>query len=573
MNFFKIKSFPTLVFFIFFPLIVLSQLSKKPREALVDSIFKYYEKDTVTTINFISEYIKKSKRENKPKSTFNGYHFFVCFYNEQQYNIRNQIKYTDSMLLVAKRNNLKLELLKAYHLQNDNYRMDIGYADKRIFENIFEALKIANEIESKVWECKFTQDIAEYYKYTRQFDKAIFHYRDNLKELKKLSKSSAYQKAKVWGVSLESSYLNIADVFIKLKKVDSAKLYVKNAESILDTIDSDLSKYYKLQLKVRELEINLLTGNIDSAKVHYANALNINPTYLKESDKEYWTSYYSGMISYEEKDFKNAIYNLESIDTTNTEFAISLGLFHNEIYKVLYKSYLKTRNLKKADYYFEKHLVSMKSQIDINNRVNSNFKEIEINNYNNEVRIVKTQNLRNRLIILFVSVLFLIILFFTVIIYKNRLNNDKVKLELLLKRISKKEERNKKSKAPFVKIKDVEVSRIIRGLDEMEDEKYFLKMDCTASNLAKKINTNTTYLSKIINSHYQKNFTEYINDLRIDFTLDRLNNNKLFSQYSILAIANEIGFKSKESFNSAFKKRTGVLPSNLIKALNKQKKK
>jgi AraC-like DNA-binding protein len=115
------------------------------------------------------------------------------------------------------------------------------------------------------------------------------------------------------------------------------------------------------------------------------------------------------------------------------------------------------------------------------------------------------------------------------------------------------------------------VGRIIRGLDKLEDEKYFLKMDCTASNLAKKINTNTTYLSKIINTYYQKNFTEYINDLRIEFALNRLKNDKLYGQYSILAIANEIGFKSKESFNSAFKKRTGVLPSSLIKALNNSK--
>ncbi len=88
--------------------------------------------------------------------------------------------------------------------------------------------------------------------------------------------------------------------------------------------------------------------------------------------------------------------------------------------------------------------------------------------------------------------------------------------------------------------------------------------------MAEEIKTNTTYLSKIINSLYQKKFTAYINDLRIDYVLDRLKNDKLFRRYSIQSIANEIGFKSKESINSAFKNRIGVLPSKLIRALEQQ---
>jgi len=92
-------------------------------------------------------------------------------------------------------------------------------------------------------------------------------------------------------------------------------------------------------------------------------------------------------------------------------------------------------------------------------------------------------------------------------------------------------------------------------------------MDCSLSSMAKKINTNTTYLSKVINSHFKKSFNAYINELRINYVLTRLKEDKLFRRYTIQSIANDIGFKSKESFNKAFRIQTGILPSYYIKQL------
>jgi AraC-like DNA-binding protein len=87
--------------------------------------------------------------------------------------------------------------------------------------------------------------------------------------------------------------------------------------------------------------------------------------------------------------------------------------------------------------------------------------------------------------------------------------------------------------------------------------------------MSKEIQTNTSYLSKIINHHYQKSFSSYINELRINYVLIRIREDKLFRRYSIQSMANDIGFKSKESFNSAFKKHTGILPSYFVKQIEK----
>ena len=108
-------------------------------------------------------------------------------------------------------------------------------------------------------------------------------------------------------------------------------------------------------------------------------------------------------------------------------------------------------------------------------------------------------------------------------------------------------------------------AQILEGLKKLEEKEYFLKQDCNSYNVAKKINTNTSYLSKVVNSHYGKNFNTYINDLRINYTILRLKNDVFFRSFSIQAIAEEVGYKSADSFTKYFKKDTGLNPSFYIK--------
>jgi AraC-like DNA-binding protein len=64
-------------------------------------------------------------------------------------------------------------------------------------------------------------------------------------------------------------------------------------------------------------------------------------------------------------------------------------------------------------------------------------------------------------------------------------------------------------------------------------------------------------ISEIINSHFQKNFNEWLNDYRIDLAKKNL----LHSNESVKEIYFSVGFNSKSAFNRAFKKRTGMTPS------------
>ncbi|WP_299314338.1 helix-turn-helix domain-containing protein [uncultured Aquimarina sp.] len=111
---------------------------------------------------------------------------------------------------------------------------------------------------------------------------------------------------------------------------------------------------------------------------------------------------------------------------------------------------------------------------------------------------------------------------------------------------------------------------LIACLQQFEDSKEFLNPDIDMTSLAKRFNSNSNYLSKVINKHKGKNFTQYINDLRVDYVIGKLKNDTVFRKYTVLALAQEIGFNNSESFSKAFYKNTGIYPSYFIKELLKQ---
>lgn len=113
------------------------------------------------------------------------------------------------------------------------------------------------------------------------------------------------------------------------------------------------------------------------------------------------------------------------------------------------------------------------------------------------------------------------------------------------------------------------VKAVLHKLSVFETKQQFTSATLSLASLAKKLNTNSKYLSKIINHYYQKNFSSYINDLRIHYAINRLKNDRLFRKYSMQSIAEEVGFKSGKSFSKAFQKITNNYPSCFIKELNK----
>nr|WP_299031640.1 helix-turn-helix domain-containing protein [uncultured Tenacibaculum sp.] len=175
-------------------------------------------------------------------------------------------------------------------------------------------------------------------------------------------------------------------------------------------------------------------------------------------------------------------------------------------------------------------------------------------------------------------IVFALIIFVVIILtYLIKLNQKKKiykrKLEdLLSKKKASKEisvSNDKKQENKNLGISPKTIFSILKSLEEFEKSEGYLDGKTTAYDLAKKINTNTQYLSKIINYYKKENFSNYINNLRVDFIIDKLINDKRYRNYTIHAIAQEAGFNNAESFSSAFVKKTGIKPSYFIKNIDK----
>ena len=89
-------------------------------------------------------------------------------------------------------------------------------------------------------------------------------------------------------------------------------------------------------------------------------------------------------------------------------------------------------------------------------------------------------------------------------------------------------------------------------IDAFETQKGFTDSKITLNNLSKKLKTNSNYLSRTINFHKGKNFSTYLSDLRINHAINILKEQPKFREYTIKAIAYEVGFKRVETFTIAF---------------------
>jgi len=101
-----------------------------------------------------------------------------------------------------------------------------------------------------------------------------------------------------------------------------------------------------------------------------------------------------------------------------------------------------------------------------------------------------------------------------------------------------------------------EIDNTIRSRELFKQPRFSLRDLATETGVQEKT------LSWIINQGARKNFSEYINQLRINAACTHLTNTH---SGTLLDTAFAVGFSSKSTFNAAFKKQTGLTPSQFYK--------
>lgn len=138
--------------------------------------------------------------------------------------------------------------------------------------------------------------------------------------------------------------------------------------------------------------------------------------------------------------------------------------------------------------------------------------------------------------------------------------------------MQKNEEEQKEKSSKVNSIPEKTEQLLLKKLEKFEQSQKFISPDISLTSLAKSLDTNTKYLSDIINRNKGCNFNQYINEQRINYIIDKMKSEPKYLNYKMFYLAQECGFSSQSSFSTVFKSVTGISPLSFIKFLKNERK-
>jgi AraC-like DNA-binding protein len=110
----------------------------------------------------------------------------------------------------------------------------------------------------------------------------------------------------------------------------------------------------------------------------------------------------------------------------------------------------------------------------------------------------------------------------------------------------------------------LEMDVIVREV--LENKKPYLQQRYSLKDLAYDTQIPLHHLSAFINKHCGKNFNDFINEFRVLYCKEKIMKEE-YKYKKLEAIAEESGFNNRNTFAIAFRKVTGVNPSEFLRAL------
>jgi AraC-like DNA-binding protein len=555
--------------FFFFSLLIITQAIKAQNNQ-IDSLSKlsfevlkdHYKKSLFDSIKRQSAqaFLLKAKREKKPIKIAGGYYFLSELNNHNTFGV----KYADSILFLNINN------------KGSDYPAK-GYLQKGIqlyyLANYSEALKNylkANEYYG-ISKNEYGQLCVKHYigllkNSINEPEESLKIFRENLLFFNNKEKQIKHQKQYL------KSLFALADSYNRNKLLDSAEII--NIRGLIESRKNNIRYLYSNFLMSYGITKNLkksYNSAIDSL-LKSSQLFKNDKTNLAVSNIYLYKSYFGKMqqskaIEYLKKN--------ESLFKTHPEIIFQA----KDSYEFLLK-YYKGNNKKEEYLKVIESLLTIDSIIKIKH---NNLTKKIINQYEVPLLLSEKERLISELdksnsfkkksvfILAIVASLFLLLAFYFFI--KNKVNKKKFN-DLMLGFDSKKKlSYNKNTDLKEIAATELSEELVKNVLDKLlifEKSNKFIKNYYTLNSLAKELKTNSTYLSKIINSSKQVNFPNYLNKLRIEYAIQKLTTDKVFRNYTIQAIAEDVGFNKAQSFSTAFQKQTGISITYFITKINNQ---
>ena len=254
-----------------------------------------------------------------------------------------------------------------------------------------------------------------------------------------------------------------------------------------------------------------------------------------------------------------------------------------DIYKSMEKAYRMKGDDKNATACHNIYLNYKDSLLFKNHLANINEMHLshEVKIAGERIEKISTEKRIQTIIIIATAIIILVTLYLLTIIYRRNRRLDErnrtlyernvelLKHEAELREIRKRTDEAisdniQKNEKPIInKEKQTELCNKIQKI--LDDVEIITSPTFNLSRLSELVGSNTTYVSRIINETYGKGLSILLSDLRIKEACRRINNPKRYGQFTLETISASVGFKSRSTFLTAFKRTTGLLPSEYLK--------
>lgn len=374
---------------------------------------------------------------------------------------------------------------------------------------------------------------------------------------------------------------NLGLIKIRQGLYDEAEKYFLNSLKKLNPDNNRNTSEPGLPYLYRKLlELSILQKRFDKAAEYFSIGYEL--TYRLKRFEEL-PGYYIGkaQILNNESKFDSALIFLDrAIEAEKKHLDLK---FRIDLYKTFADTYKMLNNFSEANKYLELY-------INVFEKANSSYANARLlhtyakHNYNKAIEEVETQKRERNFLtaILGFSILSLVIfaMFYARLKRSNKLlvkknlklantNSDIIFTNLRENdELLNTENSDVEMDVQLKKKKEIESGTLEAILEKLErvieEEKIFLEPDLTLVNLAKKLDTNRTYLLKAIQNKYKMNFLSFINNLRIKEAIKIMSTDEIIN-LNMDGIAKRAGFNNRVTFNKVFKEATGVSPSFFVK--------
>ncbi len=245
-------------------------------------------------------------------------------------------------------------------------------------------------------------------------------------------------------------------------------------------------------------------------------------------------------------------------------------------YNLIQKSYEQKGEKDSTSKYLKLSLKNLEEYNQTTSHSLRSIHDIEIDELQQENKIIYEKNGRKNVYLTLLVVLLLVAILFFSYYRKQKIKHEKEfeekfkELHALQAKANVKKGKGKTQNENNSLSEEI-IDDISQKLKKVEAQKLYLNPKFTLAFLAKKIGTNTSYLSYYFNHVKKQSFPNYLNHLRINYLLEELENNPKWLNYSIEGLAKEIGYKDAGSFSKAFKKIVEIPPSFYLEKLRENK--